>query len=308
MGKIKWKKRWIVIGLFVFLGIINARLFWSNCRLQKELEETVQEIGVLQEEKANWENEKAFVEKKVTNLSTAADTWKWLEDGYTKKIQRQLSLFEVDKDEIAEREMVSVEVIQDLKGCYQVRIPDNPYSEGKINDWLLEFYQTDQEKRNEFLSIGITKSDVVWTEQEKKEAGYFYDTDFQVMRADGAVISFQNRNTACPGLYTGSYLPSVYISSVNFDTKSGKILKPEDIFWDKEEFCEFASEYIKENFADKIHYRNYIKDEFFGDGWCLTEDGIMLFHNWADAGGEEYLILYEQAADYIKTEYLPAFQ
>ncbi len=75
----------------MFLGIINARLFWSNCRLQKELEETVQEIGVLQEEKANWENEKVFLEKEVTKLSIAADAWKCLEDGYAKRIQRQLS-------------------------------------------------------------------------------------------------------------------------------------------------------------------------------------------------------------------------
>lgn len=213
-----------------------------------------------------------------------------------------------DRYEVKQGEEASVlvEVVQDEKEHYLVQISGNSDSEEKINHWLLEFYQTDEEERAVYLGIGIVESDVSLTEKERKDAGYSYHTLLEVMRADEAVISFSGHNFTRPGRITGGYLPNIRCFSVNFDSKSGEILQPEDIFSDMEGFCGFAAGYLEENFGEDVRDRVDVEERFFGNGWCMTSDEVVLFQNYGMVtGGKEYPIPYECIADYIKTEYLP---
>ena len=200
------------------------------------------------------------------------------------------------------QEDINIEVPEDEKGYFSVLIDKNPYSEQRINDWLEAFYEKDEAEKNSFYaSFDEEYADVFENVQEQR----YYETCTQCIRVDDAVISFVG-NTY---IYSGGAHGTDYSFSMNFDTKSGRLLSLENVVLDKNKFCDFAMEYITEKWGEEYYGWGMedIRESLFSEHWCFTNKGMMIFLNGGNGlGTYEYELPYEDIADMLEVEYLPS--
>ena len=205
-------------------------------------------------------------------------------------------------NERREKEDMNIEILADENEYFSVSIDKNPYSEQRINDWLEAFYEKDEAKKDSFYtSFDEEYRDVLENIQEQR----YYETYIQNIRADDAVISFVG-NTY---IYSGGAHGTDYSFSMNFDTKSGRLLSLEDVVLDKNKFCDFAMEYITEKWGEEYYGWGMedIRESLYDEHWVLTNKGMLIFLNGGNGlGTYEYELPYEDIADMLEVEYLPS--
>lgn len=196
-----------------------------------------------------------------------------------------------------------VELRQDKEYRYSVRIPENPYGEGKINQWLKDYYERDEEEEKKFK--GDFAGDEAMTEQEMWDAGYYYGSSVGPTRADDTVVSLITH------VYTyasGAAHGNDFTHSVVFDTRSGEVLQLVDVVANKERFIRFVVDYIESNYGDEYvpwGIEN-IKDALLQEDWCLSDYGFEVFWNGGNGLGTYGCeIPYEMLLGYLKEEYFP---
>lgn len=253
------------------------------------------------------------LEKKL-RLQENADAWEiasigtWIQEELFADRREELEELLEDKEkdvhytERREPEDVHVTVKEDANKWYQVSIPENPYSEKKINAWFADFYERDVQATEEFMGVGMEENDVYMSEEERIEAGFYRNTSFWEERADDAIISFMGNVYAYMGGAHGLYSSF----AVNFDSRNGECLQLEDILSDSEGFYEFAMPYIENVYSEFPWGEEDVRDALMGGDWCATNYGIMIFVNGGNGLGIfEYQIPYELMTDYMKEQYLP---
>lgn len=193
------------------------------------------------------------------------------------------------------------ELIQDAQEHYSVRIKGNSYSENRINEWLKNFYEDDEEEEKEFM--GVTREDEeTMTQQERIDADFYYHTSVWPERVDDAVLCLMTSTYE----YAGGAHGNVFTDAVVFDTRNGEILQLEDVVEDRERFFVFAMDYIETNDEPYPWGTEDIKESLWYDRWCFTDYGFMVFWNGGNGLGiYSCEIPYELLTDYLKEEYLP---
>lgn len=244
--------------------------------------------------------EDVFRERQKPEEWTAEKVGAWVReelfDGRTEELEALLKNPEADIPYMQRREAenVHVTVEQDERERLRVSIPENPYSEGRINDWLLAYYE-EMEKRGEESG----------TEKDAGGVSYIYDygSGLECKRADDAVVCFRGSEYE----YAGGAHGNIDVFSVNFDARSGRILTLADIFPKTERFCKFAVSYIEENYEEHPWGWEEVRDAVMEENWFLDDCGITFFSTSGNGTQYyEYMIPYEEFADAMKTEYLPA--
>lgn len=211
------------------------------------------------------------------------------------------------KEEKTEREEKnSVTLLQDQNEKYRVSIPENPYSEKKINIKLQKFYEDQVEEENEFFGVGVDNS-ININEEQARFLGFRYSMWIKPYRVDDAIISFRNGDYRDYGA-SGAPHGLRRISSINFDTETGRYLELADVFPDKEGFCELIMEYLEKNYNAYDTELRMVKSDILANNgcWCMSSYGIELA--CVEGNGFSYSVYhipYEYLTDFIKPKYLP---
>ena len=193
------------------------------------------------------------------------------------------------------------ELVQDSQGHYSVRIAENPYSENRINEWLKDFYENDEEAEKEFMGVNREDEETL-TEQERLEAGFYYYTSVWSERVDDAVICLMASTYEFSGGAHGNY----YTDAVVFDTRSGEVLRLEDVVENRERFIVFALDYVEVNDELDSWETEEMKESLRYERWCFTDYGFKVFWNGMNGLGiYDCEIPYELLTEYLKEEYLP---
>lgn len=193
------------------------------------------------------------------------------------------------------------ELMQDKEEHYSVSIPENPYSENRINEWLTNFYEKDKEREKRFMGV-IREDEETMTEQERQEAGFYYSSSVWPERVDDTVICLMISVYD----YSGGAHGNDYTSAVVFDTRSGEVLQLDDVIENREHFIVYAMDYIKVNYEPYEWETEEIKDSILHENWCFTDYGFKVFWNGINGLGiYECEIPYELFTDYLREEYLP---
>lgn len=196
-----------------------------------------------------------------------------------------------------------VELRQDKEYRYSVRIPENPYGEGKINQWLKDYYEREEEEEKKFMGI-IREDEETMTYQERLDANFYYASWVRPTRADDTVVSLITDGYA----YAGGAHGTEFTHSVVFDTRSGEVLQLVDVVANKERFVRFAVDYIELNYGDEYvpwGIEN-IKDALLQEDWCFSDYGFEVFWNGGNGLGTYGCeIPYEMLLGYLKEEYFP---
>lgn len=111
-------------------------------------------------------------------------------------------------------------------------------------------------------------------------------------------------------LDTGGAHGNSHVAFLNFDKKTGKLLKYEDIITDEDAFKEFVKPYFTKA-TELLSDENSIEDLFFGEDFQLPENigfgenGLILLYNVYEIasysqGFTEFSIPYEKAKPYLK--------
>lgn len=196
-----------------------------------------------------------------------------------------------------------VELRQDKEYRYSVRIPENPYGEGKINQWLKDYYEREEEEEKKFMGI-IREDEETMTYQERLDANFYYASWVQPTRADDTVVSLITDGYA----YAGGAHGTEFTHSVVFDTRSGEVLQLVDVVANKERFVRFAVDYIESNYgAESVPWGiENVKDALLQEDWCLSDYGFEVFWNGGNGLGTYGCeIPYEMLLGYLKEEYFP---
>ena len=306
----KWqKKRWgLVLGGIIFLSAgLNGEIFCKEKKIQGKTIGMEEDRGFLEQNCClNYPGEGNLGQEEIEEVAG------WIKEELFFEQEKELAdCFRNPSAELfyAERrgtEDFQVTVVLNEKEQYQVLIPENLYSERKINDWLQRFYIEDARSKDEFLGIIITDSEYMSAEM-RKELGFFYSTSVQRKRVDDAVISFF--------INTFYYMGGVHgfdsSDSVNFDTKKGKVLELEDIVLDLEVFYEQVKEFIEGSYRESKGesmrgIEAELMEEALQKGWYLNGYGICFFVNGYNGSGfYTYAVPYERIVNYIRPEYLP---
>ena len=193
------------------------------------------------------------------------------------------------------------ELTQDKEWHYSVHIPENPYSEGKINQWLKDYNEQDEEKKKEFMRDFI--GDETMTEQEMWDADYYYGSSVWSTRADDAVVSLITHvHTYASGAAHGND----FTHSVVFDTRSGEVLQLVDVVENKERFSRFVVDYIESNYESVSWGIENVKYALLQEDWCFSDYGFEVFWNGGNGlGTYGRAIPYELLLGYLKEEYFP---
>ena len=194
-------------------------------------------------------------------------------------------------------------LVQDAQEHYRVRIEGNPYGENRINEWLTDFYENDEEAEKEFMGVDREDEETM-TEQERLDAGFYHNTSVWSERVDDAVICLMTSTYE----YSGGAHGNDYTDAVVFDTRSGEVLRLEDVVENRERFFDFALDYIEAN--DELNSYSWeteeMKESLRDEKWCFTDYGIKVFWNGTNGLGiYSREIPYELLTDYLKEEYLP---
>ncbi len=173
-----------------------------------------------------------------------------------------------------EAEEMHVSVVKNGDDQYFVSIPENLYSENRINNWFSDFYEKNRE-----MSVTLSQE-----------------------RADDAVISFMGEKYTC----TENGSAAVELFPINFDSCSGRMLKLSDVVTDEEAFFSLAMDYLQRLYGKSLWYDEEIRDSIAAGRFCMTGYGIRFFCTGESGlGMYTFDLPYELAADLIKTEYLP---
>ena len=193
------------------------------------------------------------------------------------------------------------ELVQDAQGHYSVRIAENPYSEGRINEWLKDFYENDEEAEKEFM--GVTREDEeTMTEQERLDAGFYYNTSVWPERVDDATLCLRLSTYE----YSGGVHGNDFTYAVVFDTRSGEVVRLDDVVKNRERFIKFAMDYFEANYESYSWEKEEIRESLRYERWCFTDYGFKVFWNGGNGSGiYSCEIPYELLTDYLKEEYLP---
>lgn len=188
-------------------------------------------------------------------------------------------------------------------GQYRVEIPQNLYGEKRINEWVREFYEEEEEYGRSFMGVGIEDDNGVYlSERERQELGFYYNYGLWFERVDDVMICLISYSYE----YSGGAHGIDYMYATTFDTQSGSPLELKDIVYDVESFCRFAMDYIDDNYEAFAWGRQYVRDALMSDGWCFTGYGFRVFLVGGNGLGYYwYEIPYELLLDYMKEEYLP---
>lgn len=189
------------------------------------------------------------------------------------------------------------------QGQCRVKIPENPYGEKRINEWIQTYYEEQEKYWKDFMGVGIDDGEGVYlTEQERAEAGFYYSYGLRPERVDDAVVCLISDSYE----YSGGVHGNSYMYAATFDTQSGSLLKLGDVVYDVESFCRFAMGYIEEYYEEFPWGQWYVRDALTGNGWCFTGYGFRVFLVGGNgAGFYWYEIPYELLLDFLKEEYLP---
>lgn len=224
-------------------------------------------------------------------------------EGQTENLNRTLAnpKKQLPYDQRREPGNLHPELVQDAQGHYGVRIAENPYSEGRINEWLKDFYENDEEEEKEFM--GVTREDEeTMTEQERLDAGFYHSTSVWPERVDDAVLCLMLSTYE----YSGGVHGNDFTHAVVFDTRSGEVVGLNDVVENRERFIKFAMDYFEANYEPYSWEKEEIREALRYAGWCFTDYGFKVFWNGINGSGiYECEIPYELLTDYLREEYLP---
>lgn len=179
------------------------------------------------------------------------------------------------------------------------------------NEQAAQEIAKDQEKRkNEFMKSARESENSAKevyehiTEEEQKENFQNHEdyVSYNVERNDSSVISFQE----CISTYSGGAHGDSYITGVNYDCNTGKLLTLDDIFEDKAAAVENMKSYILKQcespyYQERLYdnYQNDIDSILTEEFWYLGKDGIHVISNeymlgpYA-AGNFEFIVPYTE--------------
>lgn len=198
---------------------------------------------------------------------------------------------------------IHVTLAEDEQGRYRVKIPENPYGEKRINEWLRKFYEEEDEYQKSVMGEGIEDDNGLYlSERERQELGFYYSYDLLPERVDDVMICLISDAYE----YAGGVHGNSYMHAVNFDTQSGGSLELQDVIYDTDSFCKFATSYIFQNYMVYSWDQPRVRAAVMNDGWCFTDYGFRVFLVGINGAGYNwYEIPYELLVDYVKEEYLP---
>lgn len=198
---------------------------------------------------------------------------------------------------------IHVTLRENEQGQYRVEIPQNLYGEKRINEWIREFYEEEEEYGRSFMGVGIEDDNGVYlSERERQELGFYYNYGLWFERVDDVMICLISHSYE----YSGGAHGNAYMYATTFDTQSGSFLELKDIVYDVESFCKFVMGYIDNNYEVFPWGRQNVRDALTSDGWCFTGYGFRVFLVGGNGLGYYwYEIPYELLLDYVKEEYLP---
>ncbi len=142
----------------------------------------------------------------------------------------------------------------------------------------------------------------------------FADTTQQWEAVIESEVTYESENIICIAvnsyLDTGGAHGNSHVTFMNFDKKTGKLLKQKDIITDLKAFKKFVQPYFKKATLP-LSDEDMIEDPFYGEGFQLPEnigygeDGIILLYNVYEIasyaqGITEFSIPYESTNPYLK--------
>ena len=146
--------------------------------------------------------------------------------------------------------------------------------------------------------------------------GWYIERKIQVSRADEAIVSLWNTETA----YLGGAHGSFYMNGESFDPETGAKLELTDVVTDLDQVYEYVETYLAENYDQEMFFPDYVetslKPMFSGEGgegispveWALDQETLTFIFNpyvlgpWA-AGSITVYLPFEGNEDLIEEKY-----
>ena len=195
----------------------------------------------------------------------------------------------------------------------KVYIKGNAYSQQAINSVFGEIMSASKISETEYYNWAKTEYTALEETEKESWYGYALYREYEVIRADEAIISVRMRESS----YTGGAHPNGGDFGYTFDTKTGELITLGDIVIDKEAFIDFAKNYIISSIeaegSEAMYYEDYqgnIGNLFDDQCWYMTDTGISFVANpyllapYA-AGVLTFNIPYSQLEGKLKAGYLP---
>lgn len=205
---------------------------------------------------------------------------------------------EKDEEEPAEAEAEAPEPINlDISGEY-----DSEWLEGSLLiqasssklQVLDEGYESFQAVLDEYNARNWNEVKAIYDEflpQAREQynrtgfAEYEISRTIVLARADSLAVSFTNGEES----YLGGAHGSHYISGVNFDPASGKLLSLKDVAEDYDKVYEYTKAWLEREYGQEAFFPDYqdtLKDMFYGDSegidpleWSMDREGVVLYFN-----------------------------